>query len=69
MTDPSDVGDPGGRPLIERLGLAVIAIVIAVMFGAVAVAALSGGELFLGIMAGVGALMTMWAAGATLLRG
>jgi len=69
VTDPSAAGEPRGRPLIERLGLAVIAIVIAAMFGGVALAAVSGGELFLGIMAGVGALMTVWAAGATLLRG
>lgn len=69
MTDPSGADEPGGRPLIERLGLAVIGIVVVGMFGAIAVAALSGGELFLGVMAGIGAIMTMWVAGATLRRG
>ena len=57
------------RPLIERIGLAAIAFVLVAMFGAIAVAALTGGELFLGIMAGTGALMTLWAAAATLRRG
>jgi hypothetical protein len=57
------------RPLIERLGLAVIALVVTAMFGAIAVAALGGGELFLAVMGGVGALMTVWAAVSTLRRG
>jgi hypothetical protein len=57
------------RPLIERLGLAVIALVVTAMFGAITLAALSGGELFLGVMAGTGALMTVWAAASTLRRG
>jgi hypothetical protein len=57
------------RPLIERLGLATIAVVVVGMFGAIAVAALSGGELFLGVMAGIGALMTLWAAATSLRRG
>jgi hypothetical protein len=61
--------EPAQRPLIERIGLATIAFVLVTMFGAIAVAALTGGELFLGIMAGTGALMTLWAAGATLRRG
>lgn len=57
------------RPLIERVGLAAIAIVLIGMFGAIAVAAVTGGELFLGVMAGTGALMTLWAAIASLRRG
>ncbi len=57
------------RPLIERIGLAAIALVLVIMFGAIAVAALGGGELFLGVMAGTGALMTLWAAAASLRRG
>ena len=61
--------EPAQRPLIERIGLAAIAFVLVLLFGAIAVAALTGGELFLGIMAGTGALMTLWAAGATLRRG
>lgn len=56
------------RPLIERLGLGAIALVLAGVFAAVALAALSSGELFLGVMAGIGALMTVWAGAATLRR-
>jgi hypothetical protein len=57
------------RPLIERVGLAVIALVVTTMFAALALAALGGGEAFLGIMAGIGAAMTIWAAASTLRRG
>ena len=59
----------GQRPLIERVGLAAIAVVIVALFAAIAYAALTGGELFLGVMAGTGALMTLWAAAASLRRG
>ena len=65
--EPSPDSSP--RPVIERIGLGAIALVLAVAFGVIAVAALSGGELFLGVMAGIGALMTLWAAAMTLLRG
>ena len=69
MTDGPEAGESGQRPLIERLGLAAIAIVVVGMFGVIAVAALAGNELFLGAMAAVGSLMTMWAAAASLRRG
>ena len=73
-------GDPGAtrgtgapreeqRPLIERIGLAAIALVVVGLFGAISVAALTGGEIFLGAMAGIGALMTLWAAAASVRRG
>ena len=64
------MAEPGGepRPLIERIGLGLIAGVIAVVFGGLATAALLGGEVFLGVMAGIGALMTVWAAAGTLRR-
>jgi hypothetical protein len=65
----SDPGDGAPRPMIERLGLGVIAIVIAGMFGTVAVVTLTNGEIFLGVMAATGALMTVWAALSTLRRG
>jgi hypothetical protein len=71
----ADVGErvsadsPGPRPLVERLGLGAIAIVIAGLFATVALATLTNGELFLGVMAGIGALMTVWAAVSTLRRG
>lgn len=61
--------DGPSRPLVERLGLAAIAGVLAAVFAFVAVAAFTSGELFLGVMAGIGALMTVWAAAATLRRG
>lgn len=66
-TEPSG---PGGepRPLIERVGLGLIALVIAIVFGGLAVGAFLSGEVFLGVMAGIGALMTIWAAGSTLRR-
>ncbi|HSL98396.1 MAG TPA: hypothetical protein VK831_07475 [Candidatus Deferrimicrobiaceae bacterium] len=70
MTDASD-GPPrsgDGRPALERAGLAVMAAVTAVVFGGLAVAAWSQGELFLAVMSGIGALMTLWAATASLLR-
>lgn len=57
------------RPLIERLGLAAIAAVLAVLFGGVAAAAWIGGEVFLAAMAGIGCLMTAWVGGLTLFRG
>lgn len=66
MTEPED---PGPRPRIERLGLAAIAAVLAVLFGVVAVAAWTNGEGFLATMAGIGALMTAWAGASTALRG
>ena len=64
----SDAGNEESRPLIERLGLGMIALVFAVVFGGLAVAALASGEVFLGVMAGIGALMTVWAAAGTLRR-
>jgi hypothetical protein len=55
--------------MIERIGLAAVALVLAAMFGSVAVAAWLGGELFLAVMGGIGCLMTLWVGGLTLLRG
>jgi hypothetical protein len=56
------------RPLIERIGLAAIAIVLATLFGAVAVASWVGGELFLAVMGAIGCLMTLWVGLLTLIR-
>ena len=42
------------RPMIERIGLALIALVVVAIFG---------------VIAAIGALMTAWAGGRTLLRG
>jgi hypothetical protein len=71
MTEPHD-GPPARarrRPLVERLGMAAIAAVLTLLFGVVAVGAFNGGEPFLGVMAAVGALMTIWVASLTLFRG
>ena len=57
------------RPFLERLGLAVIALVLAILFGGMAVAAWIGGELFLAVMGGIGCAMTLWVGGLTLIRG
>ena len=57
------------RPLIERIGLALIALVMAAAFGGVAVAAWVGGEVCLAVMGAVGCLMTAWVGGLTVLRG
>jgi hypothetical protein len=57
------------RPILERLGLAVIAFVLAALFGGMALAAFIGGEPFLAVMAGVGCAMTVWVGGLTLIRG
>ncbi len=56
------------RPLIERLGLAAVALVLSVLFGGVAAASWIGGEPFLAIMAAIGCAMTLWV-GAITLRG
>ena len=55
--------------MIERIGLAAIALVLAVLFGGVAAASWIGGELFLAVMGGVGCLMTLWVGALTLIRG
>ena len=65
--DPATPSEP--RPMIERLGLGLIAALLAVLFGGVSVASWSGGEPFLAVMAGVGCLMTLWVGALTLLRG
>ena len=57
------------RPVLERLGLAGIAVVMAILFGTVGVAAVMGGEYILGAMGFVGCMMTLVVGGITLLRG
>jgi len=66
---PSPPQPAGGRPLLERIGLASIALLLAVLFAGVGVAAWLGGEPFLAVMGATGCLMTVWAGGSTLLRG
>jgi hypothetical protein len=67
VTEPRIPREP--RPLVERIGLAAIAAVLATLFGVVAIAAWAGGEPFLAVMGGIGCLMTAWVGGLTLFRG
>jgi len=68
MTDPTGPRrEP--RPILERIGLAAVAAVLAVLFGGVAAASWIGGEPFLTVMGGVGCLMTVWVGLITLVRG
>jgi hypothetical protein len=57
------------RPLIERIGMAFVALVMAGLFATVAVASFAGGEPFLGTMGVVGCLMVLWVGAITLVRG
>jgi hypothetical protein len=69
----SDVGPAAvereRRTALERIGMAAVAVVMAALFGAVAVAAFIGGEFFLAAMGLVGCMMTLVVGGITLLRG
>jgi hypothetical protein len=63
-------GEPATpRPLIERIGLALVALLFGTLFGGVAVAAWSGGEVFLAAMGAIGCLMTLWVGVLTMVRG
>jgi hypothetical protein len=67
---PPDPPDPPiRRPLVERIGMAAIAAVLAILFGGVAAVSFVSGEPFLAIMAAIGALMTAWVGLLTLVRG
>ena len=68
---PADGPQPDRRPrpFIERIGLALIALVFAAVFLLVAVASFMGGEPFLGVIGVIGCLMVMWVGGLTLFRG
>jgi len=57
------------RPWVERIGLAIVAAILATLFGGVAAASWLGGEPFLAIMGGIGCLMTAWVGALTLFRG
>ena len=61
--------DERRRPLVERLGMAAIAAVMAILFGGVSAVSFASGEPFLGVMAAVGTLMTAWVGLLTLVRG
>jgi hypothetical protein len=57
------------RPLLERIGLALVALLFGALFGGVAIAAWSGGEVFLAAMGAIGCLMTLWVGALTMIRG
>ena len=74
MSDDDRVVESAAQPreprlLIERIGLAAIALVLAILFGAVAVASWFGGDVFLAAMGAIGCLMTLWVGALTLIRG
>ena len=72
MSEPVPAGEPEpGQPRtrLERIALAAIALLVAAVFGGMGIAAFAGGEVFLGVMGGIGALMTVWAAASNLRRG
>jgi uncharacterized membrane protein YccC len=68
MTKEPDTDRPR-RPLLERIGLALVALVLAALFAFVSVASFVGGEPFLGLMGAVGCLMVLWVGSITLFRG
>jgi hypothetical protein len=68
-SSPSPSPPRSPRPLLERLGLALVAVLFGVLFGGVAVAAWVGGEVFLAAMAAIGCLMTVWVGALTMIRG
>ena len=61
--------DVGPRPWLERIGLAAIAVVMSLLFGAMALAAGAGGEWILAAMSAAGALVTLAVGLSTLVRG
>ena len=71
MTDGRPPDEPARepRPLLERIGMAAIALVMAALFGLVAAAAWVSGELFLATMGAIGCFMTLWVGAITLVRG
>ena len=67
IPEPAEPRTP--RPWVERIGLAMVAAILASLFGGVAAASWLGGEPFLAIMGGIGCLMTAWVGALTLFRG
>lgn len=76
LPEPSEQAQPRAlaephepRPLLERIGLAAVALVLALLFGGVAAASWVGGELFLAAMGAIACLMTVWVGAVSLFRG
>ena len=57
------------RPMIERVGMAAIALVVAAIFVLVSAAAFIGGGPFLGLIGAAGVRLGGWVGGLTRLRG
>jgi len=68
-TAASHEPDRRPRPILERVGLAAVALLLAAMFAVVALASFAGGEPFLGVIGVIGCLMVLWVGGLTLVRG
>jgi len=62
-------GAGGKRPWPERIGLGAVAVVMALLFAVVAVAAGTNGEWILAAMSGVGAFMTAAVGLSSVIRG
>ncbi len=69
MSGPAPAPAQRPRPILERIGMAFIALVLAALFAIVAFAAFAGGEPFLGAMSAIGCLMVLWVGGLTLFKG
>jgi hypothetical protein len=67
--EPASAVPSRPRPIIERIGLGAVALLLATLFGLMAVAAFVGGEVFLAVMSGIGCLMVVWVGALTVLRG
>ena len=65
---PDGAEPPPRRPLIERIGLGFVGLVLGLLFGFIAVAAWTQGEVFLAAMGSIGCLMTLWVGGLTVIR-
>ncbi len=60
---------PQPRPWFERLLLALLALVFAAAFLALGAASLAAGEVALGVLGIIGALMTLWVGALSVRRG
>ncbi len=66
---PPTQGPPGGRPWFERILLGLLALVFAAAFLALGAASWAAGEVALGVLGVIGAVMTLWVGALSLRRG
>ncbi len=69
VRDAAGEPPPRPRPIVERIGLAGIALLLATLFALMSIAAFAGGEVFLAVMSGIGCLMVVWVGALTVVRG